>query len=125
MPKTRTSVVIWLILLTVSVITILFTFFPKQHSLAIYKASIIETKNKYFPKQIINKKNTIKENINESTKTKTWILNKKQTTSSWIIKNSKTPISKIIKETNIEVIKKIKIKNALNKKYKIQNTYIK
>jgi len=92
MPKTRLSLLIWLIFLTVIVISTLFIFFPEKHSLKIYKTSILNAKKQYFwDKQIVeNKKITIKNTEN----------------------------NKIKEEIDIDEFKKEKIKEALDEKYK-------
>ena len=92
MPKTRLSLLIWLISLTVIVISSLFIFFPEKHNLKIYKTSILNAKKQYFwNKQIV-----------ENKKTK--------------IKNTES--NKIKEEISIDELKKEKIKEALDEKYK-------
>ena len=49
MPKTRVSLVIWLILLTITTISSLFILDPTNHSFKVYKANLLGAKNKYFP----------------------------------------------------------------------------
>jgi len=60
MPKTRVSLVIWLILLTIATISTLFTVDPEHHSFKAYKTNILQVKNKYF----WNNQKKIKENTN-------------------------------------------------------------
>jgi len=58
MPKTRVSLVIWLILLTIATISTLFKLDPEHHSFKAYKTNVLQVKNKYF----WNNEKNIKEN---------------------------------------------------------------
>jgi len=60
MPKTRTSLIIWIPLLAIISVTTLFIIDPDHNSYSAYKANILNIKNKY-----INKK--IEQNISKET----------------------------------------------------------
>jgi hypothetical protein len=63
MPKTRVSLVIWLILLTIGTISVLFRLDPEHHSFKAYKANILNIKAKYIGWEIKNTITTSNETI--------------------------------------------------------------
>ncbi len=52
MPKTRTSIIIWIPLLAIIAVASLFIIDPDNNSYSIYKANILNIKNKYINKKV-------------------------------------------------------------------------
>ncbi len=130
MPKTRLSLIIWLVSITIIAISSLFVLFPEQHSFSIYKTSILSAKVKYIDKPWIQKElemswYVFKIQIQEWY-TKTIYKHK------WIVYNTKEELDKfleneikiwneLITKQEAERLKKLKkeiIKEVLDNKYK-------
>lgn len=107
-PKTRNSLVFWLIFCTATFIWYLFYFHPDKHSIFIYKTTIVED-----VKKITSKKTFPPKNVDTVQNTSTWLVSESWSESKTVTSHNTT--SSWSTSTQREELRKEKIRKYFSK----------